>query len=176
MCPRCRLTTANIREDEFSCRGGLTNQIVYRAMIIGTTAYGPTDLVSLIQSWVKSGTASIFVRSTRQRFYIDRDCDAPLDTLGDPDCPLSVPTTATTTITTSTEATEPDTTAPSTTAKKPGAVSGAAAAGKTEIGAGVIGGLLLALVIIVLVFVLLVLLIVTIFKWKTSQKSVNDNR
>ena len=177
MCPRCRLTTANIRDDEFSCRGGLTNQIVYRAMIIGTTTSSPTDLVSLIQSWVRGGAASIRVPSST-RLYIDPDCDAILDTLWDPDCPLSStttppPTTDISTTTASISTTEPDTTtaAPGTTTEnsemESGSVGGAEA---SVIRPGVIGGVVLAVVIVVLVAVFLVVLIVTIVKWKTSLR------
>ena len=176
MCPRCGLTTANIRDDEFSCRGGLTNQIVYRTMIIGTTASSPTDLVSLIQSWVRGGAANIRV-SPGTRLYIDRDCDTPLDTLWDPDCPLSTtstppPTVSTTTISTTTiSTTEPDTTAPGMTTENSGAERVGAA--EPVIRAGMIGGVVLAVVIVVLIVVFLVVLIVTIVKWKTT---VRDKR
>ena len=175
MCPRCRLTTANIRDDEFSCRGGLTNQIVYRAMIIGTTTSSPTDLVSLIQLWVRGGAASIRGPSST-RLYIDPDCDAILDTLWDPDCPLSSSATTTpppttsdiSTTTASISTTEPETTtaAPGTTMKS-GSVGGAEA---SVVRPGVIGGVVLAVVIVVLIVVFLVVLIVTIVKWKTSLR------
>ena len=176
MCPRCRLTTANIRDDEFSCRGGLTYQIVYRAMIIGTTTSSPTDLVSLIQLWVRGGAASIRSPSST-RLYIDPDCNAILDTLWDPDCPLS--SSATTTLpptttdisisTASISTTEPDTTtaASGTTTEN---VSVGGAAGSAVVRPGVIGGVVLAVVIVVLIVVFLVVLIVTIVKWKTSLR------
>ena len=93
MCSTCGLTTANIWDDEFSCRGGLTSQIIYRTMVIGTSVYSAPGLVSLLESWVASGTASITVLSSR--LHLDKDCSTPLDTLSDPDCPLEVeiPTT-----------------------------------------------------------------------------------
>ena len=176
MCPRCRLTTANIRDDEFSCRGGLIDQIVYRAMIIGTTTSSPTDLVSLIQSWVRGGAASIRVSSST-RLYIDPDCNTILDTLWDPDCPLSSSTATTTlpptttdisTSTASISTTEPDTTtAASGTTTENVSVGGAEA---SVVRPGVIGGVVLAVVIVVLIVVFLVVLIVTIVKWKTSLR------
>ena len=176
MCPRCRLTTANIREDEFSCRGGLTNQIVYRAMIIGTATSSPMDLVSLIQSWVRGGAASIRV-SSGTLLYIDRDCNTALDTLWDPDCPLpttSTPPPTTTTISTTTiSTTEPDTTAPGTTTENSGTAERVEAAAEPVIRAGMIGGIVLAVVIVGLIVVFLVVLIVTIVKWKTT---VRDKR
>ena len=172
MCPRCGITTANIRDDEFSCRGGLTNQIVYRAMIIGTTTSSPTDLVSLIQSWVMGGAAYIRVPSGT-RLYIDQDCNTPLDTLWDPDCPLSTtsaplpPATSSTTSPISTS--EPDTTVPSTTAESSETERSVDVGGaEPVIRAGMIGGIILAVVIVALIVVFLVVLIVTIVKWKAT--------
>ena len=169
MCPRCGLTTANIRDDEFSCRGGLTNQIVYRAMIIGTTTSSPSDLVSLIQSWVRGGAANIRL-SSGTRLYIDRDCDTPLDTLWDPDCPLPTATTSTpppTISTTTISTTEPDTTAPDTTMQSSGTERSVGDA-EPVVRGGLIGGVVIAVVIVLLIVVLLVVLIVTIVKWKVA--------
>lgn len=166
MCPGCGLSLANIRDDEFSCRGGLTNSIVYRAMIIGTDVYNPFDLVSLIQSWVSSGFASIVVQ--RSHLFLDVDCNAMLDTLSDPDCPLAEPPVMTT------SAIPPRrTTQPSTTTGRPGVVSNAVA---SPIRAGVIGGILVATIIAALIAVLLVVLIVTILKWRTSKKKSSYDR
>ena len=170
MCPRCGLTTANIRDDEFSCRGGLTNQIVYRAMIIGTTTSSPADLVSLIQSWVRGGAANIRV-SSDTRLYIDRDCDTPLDTLWDPDCPLSMATTSTpppTISTTTISTTEPDTTAPTTTTMQNSGTERSVGDAEPVVRGGLIGGVVIAVVIVLLIVVLLVVLIVTIVKWKVA--------
>ena len=171
MCPMCGLTTANIRDDEFSCRGGLTNQIVYRAMIIGTTTSSPTDLVSLIQSWVMGGAAYIRVPSAT-RLYIDQDCNTPLDTLWDPDCPLSTTSTPPPAISTTTRpisTSEPDTTVPSTTAESSETERSVEEGGaEPAIRAGMIGGIVLAVVIVALVVVFLVVLIVTIVKWKAA--------
>ena len=86
ICPTCGLTAANIKDDELSCRGGLTKQIVYRGRIVGTEVYSATGLVSLIQSWVGTGKASIMIQSSR--LHLDPTCDAALDTLKSPDCPV----------------------------------------------------------------------------------------
>ena len=85
LCPICGLTVANIKDDEFSCREGLTRQIVYRARIVGTDTYSGPGLVSLMQSWVGSGKASIMVQSSR--LHLDPTCDAYLNTLQSSDCP-----------------------------------------------------------------------------------------
>ena len=85
LCTTCDLTAVNIKDDEFSCRGGLTNFIVYRARIVGTDTYSAPGLVSLMQSWVGSSRASIMVQSSH--LHLDPTCDTYLDTLQSPDCP-----------------------------------------------------------------------------------------
>ena len=159
----CGLTIANIRDDEFSCRGGLTNQIVYRAMIIGTSTYSAPGLVSLIESWVASGTASITVLFSR--LHLDKDCSTPLDTLDDPDCPLEMATTAavapmTTTLKEAKTTTKPEDKGPNV---KP-IVAGTVRAGE-------IGGFLVGAVIVILLAVLiLVIIIIAVRKSKSSKK------
>ena len=148
VCPSCGLTIANIQDDEFSCHGGLTNRIVYRAMIIGTDTYSAPDLVSLIQSWIASGSASVGVFSTRLRF--DKDCNTYLDTFNQPDCPLHIESQQTTT------------------APKPKEdVSLAPSASANHVRAGEIGGILVGSVIIVLLAVLtLVITVMALRKYK----------
>ena len=86
VCPACNLTTVDISDDEFSCRGGLTKHIVYRGEISGTATYSAPALISLIQSWVASGSASITVLS--YRLHLDKHCTTMLKDLSEPDCPL----------------------------------------------------------------------------------------
>ena len=153
VCPSCGLTISNIRNDEFSCHGGLKNRIVYRAMIIGTDTYSATDLVSLIQSWITSGSASITVFSSRLRF--DKDCTAFLDTLNDPDCPFNA---------------EPQQTA--TAPKSTESVNMAPTASSHHVRAAEIGGLLIGAIIIILLAVLvLVIIIVAMKKYKCKSLS-----
>ena len=95
LCPACGITIANIKDDEFSCRHGLTTQIVYRARIVGTETYSAPGLVSLMQTWVASNRASIMVYSSR--LHLDPSCSITLDTLYATDCsnsqrPISPPT------------------------------------------------------------------------------------
>ena len=164
-CQMCGLTAVNIRDDEFSCRGGLTNHIIYRAMIIGTNVYSPIALVSLLQSWVESGSASITVES--QRLNLDEECSTPLDSLSDLDCPLVTKpppqTTTSTTVTTQTE-----TTAPLKTTEKAKVVSDAAVG---IISAGQIGGIIVVMVIIALIAVLLVAVTIAFMRWRAVKKS-----
>ena len=91
-CPdhNCGLTVDDIRDDEFSCRGGSTKHIIYRAVIGGTEQYNAQALVSLIHSWVASGSASITVLS--HRLHLDKDCNSLLNDLNEPDCPLQTNT------------------------------------------------------------------------------------
>ena len=168
MCPSCSLSTANIRDDEFSCRGGLTNQIIYRAMIIGTNSYSPIALVSLIQSWVNTGYASIVVETSH--LFMDTDCNTLLDTLRDPDCPLRVLPPATTSSVTPPKITVPSTktTGPNTATEKPSSAVG------SPLRAGDIGGVLVAVIIAVLVVVLLMVLVITIMKWRAFKQKSYD--
>ena len=65
-------------------------------MIIGTDMYSAPALVSHIQSWVATGSASITVLSTR--LHLDKSCNASLDTLAEPDCFQAVEAVKTTTL------------------------------------------------------------------------------
>ena len=88
-CIDCGLKDADIRDDEFSCRGGLIKHIVYRAAMVGRTQkYNTRALVSQIHSWVVSGSASITVFF--HRLHLDKDCKTYLANLSEPDCPLQL--------------------------------------------------------------------------------------
>ena len=174
VCSACGLTTANIRNDEFSCRGGLINQIVYRAMVVGTNVYSAPGLVSLVEAWVASGIASITVLSSR--LHLDKDCSTPLDTLNDPDCPLEVETTTIMTTTMATTAIPMTTTlkeVKETTTKpedpdKQGPNVKPVAGG--DVKAGEIGGFLVGAVIAILLAVLIVVIIVIAIRKSKSSK------
>ena len=86
VCPICNLSIADISDDEFSCRGGLTKHIVYRGEISGTEMYSAPALIFLIQSWIAGGSASITILS--YRLYLDQHCTTLLKDLNEPDCPL----------------------------------------------------------------------------------------
>ena len=153
LCTTCGLTAANIKDDEFSCHGGLTNFIVYRARIVGTDTYSAPGLVSLMQSWVGSGRASIMVQSSR--LHLDQTCDAYLDTLQSPDCPpgeqiQSLPTSPITDL----EFTEM-------TLLVSGDDSGSASGG------GVIAGSISAVVVVILAILCMLLILVLVLIMKT---------
>ena len=151
LCQTCDLTTANIKNDEFSCRGGLTKQIVYRARIIGTDTYSAPGLVSLMQSWVGGGRASIMVQSSR--LHLDPTCGTSLDTLKAPDCEVVPPVP-----TDSTKPTKPP---------KPEVQpfqSGSSGASVGEIGGIAVGG------VIVVLLAILIVLIVVVIMWKMKSK------
>jgi hypothetical protein len=122
-------------------------------MIIGTDTYSATNLVSLIQSWVASGSASITVFSSRLRF--DKDCTTFLDNLNQPDCPFS---------------TEPQQTA---TAPKPTeSINMAPTASSHQVRAAEIGGFVIgAIVIILLAVLILVIVIMAVKKYKGKSLS-----
>ena len=161
MCTECELEEDNIRNHEFSCRGGLTNQIVYRSMIIGTDMYSAPALVSRIQSWVATGSASITVLSTR--LHLDKSCNASLDTLAEPDCFEVVETVTTTTkaIPTTSKATVTmKTTTPKTEEKGPSVKPVVA----EQVRVGDIFGFLFGVIIIALLVVLIIVIIVIAVK------------
>ena len=150
LCPTCGLTVANIKDNEFSCRGGLTKQIVYRARIVGTDVYSAPGLVSLMQSWVGSGRASIMVQSSR--LHLDSACATSLDTLKSPDCKGrgdSTPKPPT------------DSFGKPITAPQSGS-SGGASLG--EIGGIAVGG------VIIFLLAILIVLIVVVIMWKMKSK------
>lgn len=178
LCPTCRLTVDNIKNDEFSCRGRLANSnfIVYRARIVGTDVYSAPALVSLMQSWVGTSSASISIQLS-SRLHLDASCPTSLDTLRSPDCPLVSLPPITTTV--GSPETKPLTTKPPTkppTSKKPEEVTTVAVKSrpreeKTGLSesarAGEIGGIFIGVLIVLLLAVVIVLLTVVIIKrWK----------
>ena len=151
LCPTCDLSIANIKDDEFSCRGGLTKQIIYRARIVGTDTYSAPGLVSLMQSWVGSGMASIMVQSSR--LHLDPTCDASLDTLKAPDCKVVF----------FVEPTDPT--------QKPSILSpvtGQSGSGGASV--GTIGGIVVGGVTAVLLGILIIVLIAVVTMWKAKSK------
>ena len=111
---------------------------------MGTDNYSAPGLVSLMQSWVGSGRASIMVQSSR--LHLDPSCDAPLDTLKAPDCEIPGEESSTTT-----ESSE------------------AAAAKTSGASVGEIGGIAVGVLIAVLLIILIVLVVLVIM-WKMKSK------
>ena len=125
--------------------------------MVGTDIYSAPGLVSLMQSWVGSGRASIMVQSSR--LHLDPTCGTSLDTLKAPDCEF-LPPHLTTNPTNS--PTNP-TTNPATGSPRIDSQSGNGAS------VGEIGGLAVGGVIVVLLAVLIVLIAVVI-AWKMKSK------
>ncbi len=165
---KCSLTTAHITNDELSCRGGLMNQIVYRARILGTSSYSASALVELMQSWVDEGQASVNVGVSR--LQVDPTCPVSLANLLAPDCPVlptEPPTTSTTSttavVTSSSSTSEP----PTSTSEPPTSPSTPQRVSKEAISAGEIGGIVVGIVIAVLLLVLIIILVgLVVKKWK----------
>ena len=165
ICPACNLTVANIKNNEFSCRGGLTKYIIYRARMVGTDVYSALGLVSLMQTWVSTGTASISVRSS-SRLHLDASCPTSLDTLRSADCPMvSPPVVVSTDEKPVTKTTEEN--------KKPEVTSKPEDGSQRGIGlssaarSGEIGGIFVGSLVVILLAVLIVMLaIVMMKKWR----------
>ena len=129
---------------------------------MGTEVYSATGLVSLIQSWVGTGKASITVQSSR--LHLDPTCPSTLDTLRSPDCPIITPPTPATT-------TRGKPLPKTTEEDKPEPVSKPDDQGRAEVNTaargGEIGGIFIGSLIVILLGVLTVLLVVVIMKkWK----------
>ena len=154
----------NILEDHFSCRG-LTNHIVYRAMLVGTGTYGAPAVVSLMDRWVASGSASLSALSTR--LHLDKDCVTVLDTLDDPVCPLQTETPTTTT-TTSKSVTKTTTAKPD--IKGPSQGPSQAPSVRENIRVGEVLGFVLGIAIVILLGILIVaIIIVAAMKFKSRR-------
>ena len=152
ICGNCGVTAANVRDDEFSCRRGLTKQIVYRARIVGTDVYSAPGLVSLMKSWVDTGRASIRFQSSR--LHLDPACNPSLDSLKSPDCELGERR--------QTELPPKPTDSAHTQAVSKGAAQGGASPG--EIGGIVVGGVIAALLVV------LIVLLIVVIAWKLKSK------
>ncbi len=143
-------------------------------MIIGTDTYSAPNLVSLIQSWVASGSASVSVFSSRLRF--DKDCTAYLDTFNEPDCSLMVEPQQTTTAPKPTEKiinVSQTTTTPKA-METVGNVSPSASS--HQVRAGEIGGFIVGAIIIILLAVLtLVIVVVALKKYKCTRLDYKSN-
>ena len=123
-------------------------------MIVGTEVRTAVDLVSLIQSWVASGRASITALSIR--LHLDKDCSTVVDNLGEPVCPLQTAAESTT---------QHTTTVFNVTTSKPeqkGPSSNPVVAEK--VGTGEIVGLHFGAIVIILLAVLIIVIIIIAFK------------
>ena len=129
-------------------------------MIVGTKVRTAVDLVSLIQSWVASGRASITALSIR--LHLDKDCSTVVDNLDEPVCPLQ---------TVAESATQPTATVFNVTMPKPeqtGPSSNPVVAAD-KVGTGEIVGLLFgAIVITAFAVLIVVIIIVAVKKFKSK--------
>lgn len=165
VCPSCNLIDNNIRNEELSCRG-ITNsqQIFYRARIIGTEKVSAGYLVSLIGEWIQTKHASLLVGLLR--LHIDSRCTTPLDSLLAPDCvimdsPTEMPVGTSTTLTVETStimATEEVEGLTTDNAMTPAPQTA------FKLTSGEIGGLAIGCIIVVLLIVFIVLLIIVIIR------------
>ena len=122
--------------------------------MVGTDTYSAPGLVSLMQSWVGSGRASIMVQSSR--LHLDQTCGTSLDTLQSSVCPLGE---------------QPLLTSPSIgftqMTSSPGSDSESAAQ------AGAIAGSISAVVVVILAIFSALLILVLAMKTLNSKQQVN---
>lgn len=117
---------------------------------MGTDTYSAPRLVTLMQSWIAGGAASLGIASSR--IHLDPTCNTSLDTLKSPDCPVG--------------RTGPATRGPlnkPTGSSSPNIrVSGVASVG--EIGGIAVGVVIIALLAVIVVFIVVLM----IRKWRPS--------
>lgn len=80
----CDFKVDSIGEGVFSCRH-TPNAVTYRSTV---TALNTTDIITYIDSWAQTKTASMLVRW----FYVDvysTDCPTKISSLGDSECRLN---------------------------------------------------------------------------------------
>ncbi len=122
-------------------------------MIVGTDTYSAPGLVSLMQSWVGSGRASIMVQSSR--LHLDPTCGSSLDTLKSPDCEVVPRPPGRTNPTTASPNLEPQA------AQKSGGAS-----------VGEIGGIAVGAIVAILLVVLIVFIAVIVMMKMKSRLSI----
>ena len=133
--------------------------------MVGTDVYSAPGLVSLMQSWVGSGRASIAIQSS-SRLHLDATCPTSLDTLRSPDCPFVSPPITTTISAPETNPTKKKPAGTTTVKPLPSEPrTGLSASAR----AGEIGGIFVGLVIVLLLAVVIVLLSIILLKrWKPA--------
>ncbi len=79
---QCNFSINSISPGVFSCRQS-SNSVTYRSSIIGIDS---DQIVSMIEQWVKTGTAAMVIRS----FFVDvrnyEECPVQLKSIMDPEC------------------------------------------------------------------------------------------
>ena len=146
-CPGCG--DVRINQESFSCFTESPTYVMYRARIEGTSQTNSSFLVSLIESWVRSGDARIIV--TQIQLIVDPECSVAISSLTlNRECELLE-------ITSTTEKQpEPTVTSPENQLNT----------------AGIIGGIIA--VLIILIIIVATIIVVMVIRYKTKKVWNND--
>lgn len=72
---------------QLSCDPQGTTHVIYRARLSSIPRGSSTDLISLLQEWVTTGTASVTLEYIQ--LNLDPACSVAIDSFNDPFCPTS---------------------------------------------------------------------------------------
>ena len=110
LCTRCGVTTDNIDEEAFRCFPSPTHVTYYRARLGGTLETNSSELISLLEEWVRGGPS---VTVNRVIMTVDPNCYVVISSLSEEEClppPTLSPTTAALTSKSVTSMTDPPST------------------------------------------------------------------
>lgn len=87
---QCSITAAYVTVPQLSCDPKELGDVIFRARVSRTTDISIANLVSILQEWVTSGTASVVVEALS--FDVDAACKVVIQSVDDPICSASVVT------------------------------------------------------------------------------------
>ena len=94
LCTRCDVATDNIDEEAFHCFPESPTHVTYRARLGGTLETNSSELVSLLEKWVRGGPS---VTVNKVIMTVDPKCSVVISSLSEEEClppPTLSPTTA----------------------------------------------------------------------------------
>ena len=164
----CALTPAHITDEVLSCRAEAVHQTVYRGRILGSDSYSATGLVSLLQSWVQGGAATLTIDAAR--LQLDTTCDATLDNGDSPACPPPSPAASSTPPSPTSVCLTQTVTVYYTVLASPDSVASESTPQSGLLSGGEIGGLIIGVIVALLLLVFIALLLVVLVKAGAARK------
>lgn len=162
LCNSCDITPSVVQNDTLLCDRTALDYAVYHGRVVGTGRLSSRSMLTFLEDWVLSNTASVTVDNGL--YALDFTCPAQLDSPEAPACSVEPTTVPPTTVSTST--TTAATTATTTTTASPGETDNVVFIERegSRISSGEVGGLVIGVVIIILLAVFVVLLVVLLLR------------
>lgn len=95
-CGKCGISADIIEKPTFACFPESPSYVTYRATLKGTSLTKSGSLISLLEKWVSSGTATIIV--TGVLLLVDNGCVVIISSLSERECSPNQPPVTNTTI------------------------------------------------------------------------------